>query len=1041
MKRFILTFAVLVSAAASLQSQTSSGSSALPSATSDYTVVARGPHNRIWQRVEWETDFSGQLIPHVHRYTELATGLEHLAGGQWVDSTPEIDVTATGAQATNAQHTVTFLGNINAAGAVTTTTPDGKHLTSNILGLSYFDSSDSNSVWIAQVKDSTGQLLPSMDRALFQDAFSGASADVLYINSISGFEQLVILTAKLPDPAQWGMADPSTIFLQVITEFLSPPQPLASAVDENGVTDQYLDFGVMKMGRGYAFALGSEQNKVSVLKRWLVQDSRFFLIESVRLQDILPLMQQLPDSPPQSAALSAPAGSLLGKVARQRLLPSKLAARATPGLRLAAATPPEKGLALDYTLLNSQTNFLAQCDTTYFVNGSVSLSGSNVFEGGAIFKSATNASTTFQPGVTATTATFLGSSYRPTVFTAKDDNSIGESISGSTGTPVGYYANPALRFIAVSPTVANVRIAYAAQAIWSSSGTATTISNSQILSCQNGLQIANGTGTLRNVLMANVATNFNAVQYANVDAQNVTFANSSWLATPAGPYVWNLSFVNCIFANITNIPGSQFSVNANYNGFYNTYTFGGNTVSCTTYPFQSAGVGAFYAADNSPFIGAATTNVAPGLVLALRNRTTRPPVVFTNVTFSTDTTFAPQAQRETGQLDLGWAYDPLDYIFGGCTANANLAFAPGTAVGWFRTTQGWYHAGQGIHVGDTYSLTFNGTATVPCYWVRWTTVQEGIPGYREPSYGPGGITGWTPASQPFSLAPVVSMRFTKCSVPAWECDHMRDDNGYLVVHARDCEFWGGGCNGYCSQLNYTNCLFDRVSIWTAWNGVPSTNCTYIQQNCLNRGGMLDLGRSAPDSNGNYPLWFIHDTACDNTSIALSDAANGNPAWTQFGCNAYLTGANQTVPAGTNDLTVTNFNWQTSWLGNFYLPTNSTLIDSGSVTNAALPGFYHYTTQTNQVMEANSPLDRSYHYVAVSNGVPISTGGDGLADYIKDTNGDGIYDAGDIGNWQTNDTCGDGITDYVKYLQGRNLNVKAVADTNGLTKLTVYTPLK
>jgi hypothetical protein len=240
------------------------------------------------------------------------------------------------------------------------------------------------------------------------------------------------------------------------------------------------------------------------------------------------------------------------------------------------------------------------------------------------------------------------------------------------------------------------------------------------------------------------------------------------------------------------------------------------------------------------------------------------------------------------------------------------------------------------------------------------------------------------------------MRFTKCSVMAWECMHMRDDNGYLIVHARDCEFYAGGCGGYCSQLIYTNCLFDRVSMWTLWNGVPSTNCTFIQQNCLVRGGGLNLGRSAPDSNGNYPLWFVHDTAFDATSLLASDAAGGNANWTAFNYNAYLTGANTNLPAGASDLTVGNFNWQSSWLGNFYLPTNSTLIDSGSVSDAALLGLYHYTTKTNQQKELNSRVDRSYHYVACdTNGVPVSTPGDGIPDYIADANGNGLVDLGEI----------------------------------------------
>jgi hypothetical protein len=1003
----IVAAAVLINTlSARAQSALASADMSLSANASPYTIVSRSAHSRTWQRVEWENGMGGQQIPHIHRYIEITTGMAHLVGDQWVDSSPEIQVTATGAQALNAQHSVTFLGSINASGAVQITTPDGKRLVSNILGLRYFDTSTSASAIIAQIKDSNGQLLPSKDRALFPDAFSGVQADVLYVNSISGFEQFVVLKEKTPSPAQWNL-NAASVLLQVITEFLDPPSPQVTTVEDADGPDQHIDHGIMKMNRGYAFMIGSEEHKIPVRKQWVVQDGRTLLIESVRLRDLAPLLSQLPD--PGTASLSTPPDRTRQLAGRGALFPPSPTARPTDALALAKVSPPDTGLALDYSLLTSQTNFFAGCSDTILVNGNVSLSGSNVFEGGAVLKFATNSSITFQAGAPATSATFLGSAYRPILCTAKDDNSAGESIG--TGNPIGFYANPALSFVSFSPVlIANVRIAYAAQAISAHVGSSIILSNCQFLQCQNGLHLDNASGFVRNALFAGVATNFNGVAYGSLDVQNVTFATSSRLASSGDSLVaWSLAFTNCIFANVTNMPGSELTLSGGDNGFYNTApTFGNDPISASTWPFQAAGVASYYLADGCPFTGVGTTNIAPGLIANLRTRTTQPPIVFTNITFTNDTTFTPQAQRETGQIDLGWAADPLDFVFGGCTANANLTFSAGTAVGWFRTSQGWNHAGHGIHIGDSKTVSFNGTATAPCYWVRRTTVQEGIPGFVEPGYGPGGITGWTPASQPFSLAPVLSMRFTKCSVLAWEAMHMRDDNGYLIVHARDCEFWAGSLGGYCSQLNYTNCVFDRLSTWTAWNGVPSTNCTFIQQNCLVRGGILNLGRSAPDSYGHYPLWSVHDTAFDATSLLVSDAAGSNPNWTAFNYNAFLTGAHTNLPTGANDLPVATFNWQKSWLGGFYLASDSSLKDSGSVSDAALLGFYNFTTQTNQQKELNSQVDRSYHYVACdTNGVPVSTPGDSIPDYLADLNGNGLVDPGEI-SW-TNYYSPNGLT--------------------------------
>jgi hypothetical protein len=52
-----------------------------------------------------------------------------------------------------------------------------------------------------------------------------------------------------------------------------------------------------------------------------------------------------------------------------------------------------------------------------------------------------------------------------------------------------------------------------------------------------------------------------------------------------------------------------------------------------------------------------------------------------------------------------------------------------------------------------------------------------------------------------------------------------------------------------------------------------------------------------------------------------------------------------------------------------------------------------------VIEGNSKVDLGYHYVATdSNGNPLDTVGDGIPDYLADSNGDGVFDAGDLCNW-------------------------------------------
>jgi hypothetical protein len=83
---------------------------------------------------------------------------------------------------------------------------------------------------------------------------------------------------------------------------------------------------------------------------------------------------------------------------------------------------------------------------------------------------------------------------------------------------------------------------------------------------------------------------------------------------------------------------------------------------------------------------------------------------------------------------------------------------------------------------------------------------------------------------------------------------------------------------------------------------------------------------------------------------------------------------------------------------------ATLINAGS-TNAAALGLYHYTVTTNlvngqEVPEGTNTVSIGFHYVAVDQyGNPLDSNGDGIPDYLEDANGNGIYDAGDQGDWQ------------------------------------------
>lgn len=82
-------------------------------------------------------------------------------------------------------------------------------------------------------------------------------------------------------------------------------------------------------------------------------------------------------------------------------------------------------------LVQSQTNFAFKGDTTYLVMDSVNLSGSTTIEDGTVVKY-TNAVASPKLSITGTILCQTGP-YRPAVFTAKDDNTVGETLLPSNG--------------------------------------------------------------------------------------------------------------------------------------------------------------------------------------------------------------------------------------------------------------------------------------------------------------------------------------------------------------------------------------------------------------------------------------------------------------------------------------------------------------------------------------------------------------------------------------------------------------------------------
>jgi hypothetical protein len=88
-------------------------------------------------------------------------------------------------------------------------------------------------------------------------------ADLLYTYTKAGFEQDVILREQPPVPEVFNL-DPQNTRLQLMTEFFNPPQPTITASQlppQAGMTlsNDKLDFGIMKVTLGRAFMLGTDR--------------------------------------------------------------------------------------------------------------------------------------------------------------------------------------------------------------------------------------------------------------------------------------------------------------------------------------------------------------------------------------------------------------------------------------------------------------------------------------------------------------------------------------------------------------------------------------------------------------------------------------------------------------------------------------------------------------------------------------------------------------------------------------------------------------
>jgi len=570
MKTSIITVALLASGMLTIQA-------------SQFQVVERGADYNVLQKTTYEGGTN-----HVHRVIELATGMHYLSNGQWIESREEIEAFPRGAIARQGPYQVIFANNLNSAGAIDLQTPDGKRLRSNILGLAYEDSSTGKSVLIAKIQNSQGELI-SANQVLYPDAFDGVvKADVRYTYRKGGFEQDVILREQPPTPESFGL-NPQTTEIEVLTEFINPPLAKIAKhkLKNNSMPDDDVNWGVVRIGRGSAFDLGEPRNSPSrapVRRQYISAQGRNILVEGVPVQRINANLAKLP--------LQSRAATKLPMLASKTpVLPNTplMQAEQKP-MKLASASPSNKGFVLDYVLVDTDPgDFTFQADTTYYIANGIDFSGNLTFEGGTVIKYGTDPD---NPNLMECWGDIVcdTSPYRPAIFTSVNDDTVGEPIS-NPDMPLMYYWCAICGSSSDAVVWHDIVIRYAAVGI---AGYALQLNNCQFMDCLNPFRIDWGTCSMTNVLMVNVDNAFEGEDFAATACQ-LTVSGATNLSYDGWGYgtASTLALTNSLLVNVQ--ASGNTTITTNHTAWV---TDSGGQV------FQSGGAGDNYLLPGSPFINA-----------------------------------------------------------------------------------------------------------------------------------------------------------------------------------------------------------------------------------------------------------------------------------------------------------------------------------------------------------------------------------------------------------------------------------------------------
>ena len=1005
------------------------------------TVTERGPHHRVEQWVERIIGEDGTTNDVTHSATVLANGLHYLDGGEWMETVPEFVAVNGGWLAARGPHQVLVSERLFVAGAVTVVAPEGQTWRSTPMTLALRDRAGGQ-VWVlGESRDVAGELV-APNTVLFRDAFAGEAgvkADVRVVTSSGGVECDVIVRSGVPTREALGEAGENAE-LVVLTEIFEPGGATANPVDRGGRSDDVVRLGALTMDQGKAFGTdlpGEPARSVPVFKR-VYQDAatgRVFLEEATPLDSLTPLLEALPEARVPGPAearwrnmaggKTRPPGSVAGStdfpVRRLGLAPAPTLPRRADGRfevattanvpRTFAAVKSQPGVVLDWSYLNSATNFTFRGDTTYYVTNAVTLSGTNVtWEAGTVVKFANTGSPNLWVSSTAN-LDWQAEPFRPITFTAKDDDTVGDKIIGSSGNPSGTYAVTALALAvgSIGRAIEHARFRHAALAIAAddagqSQSTFVTLRSLQIANCAEGFYLNNtSAGTepakVQNVLAVNVGTLFAdpgklAIETAFVTLDQVT---NLWLY----PIASSLAVKDSVLNHVGGTSGASLTT---------------CSVHTSTNLFERVGAGTHYLPGQSQVRETVASQALASLDARLASATTLAPLVLTNVTASL--TLSPW-QTAGDAYTLGYHYDPVDwYASNVVVTNATLTLTNGVTVA-LGGTKGFQLDSGGLFVSTGSPLARNRL-------VGASFVQEGTNGVTASSF-----SLFSPGAGATSR-PTVNATFTDLTFSGPGKTLLSDQNCALAsLTLADSRLFRAHAyvlppaTNLSQTITLQNNVLEGADLGFHHYYDSNFGVTF-RHNLLRRGNLL-VYYASQATDTQHPTWTLKDNLFDSATLQLTTVAYGN-YYVAASHNGY-TGSTATF-GGSGNKTSLTAGYVTGPLGRFYYPATgasgslTNLLDAGSVTDASTLGFYHHTTLAAGPREGTGRLDIGFHYpLATAADALADTDQDGLSDWAEDANLNGVVNTGET-DPNNADSDQDGALDGEELAAGTDPNSTA-----------------